>query len=231
MLETLRYLLQEISTGRIKNFYFLLPIIGLRRIKVIQGGPSQLKIPERKRTDGSRTEGEDSVSSVSLELISGFFGRKRVKESDMNIKLLRAMLNYGPPQSPQYGSIRKGGPPLHPYGSGLVSTIQAIWTKLTTNIIPGPLVTLSKMVPRELQLPPHITHHGLWTTVCRLWAIKIKIDQNGQNFKTQERFHDMKRTKMTSKGYLGPRTLRFMGTRPLLNVHMEEFGARKRLNQ
>ncbi|MBW0460991.1 hypothetical protein O181_000706 [Austropuccinia psidii MF-1] len=93
---------------------------------------------------------------------------------------------------------------------------------------PWPPVIPFKIGPRESKWP---WGTSISPTARRLWAVKIKIDLNGQNFKFEEKFHYMERTKMTSKGHFGHRTSRFMGKRPLLKVHMEEFGATKGLKQ
>ncbi|MBW0488585.1 hypothetical protein O181_028300 [Austropuccinia psidii MF-1] len=84
---------------------------------------------EPQRTDGSRTEGEVSVSSVSLELISGVMGEKGVKRVRYTyqilnyVKVLGPCFQLWPPQGPQYGApIRKDGAPFQSLeGPGLIS--------------------------------------------------------------------------------------------------------------
>ncbi|MBW0480941.1 hypothetical protein O181_020656 [Austropuccinia psidii MF-1] len=97
---------------------------------------------EPQRTDSGRTEGEDSVSSVSWEIISGvveatdsrpwifisnFWGPFSIMDL---LKVLSSLL----------GPISKCGHPLQSleappffYGPGLVSEVQAIWA----NLAPG----------------------------------------------------------------------------------------------
>ncbi|MBW0491957.1 hypothetical protein O181_031672 [Austropuccinia psidii MF-1] len=53
-------------------------------------------MPEPQRTDGGGTQGEDSVSSVSFELISRVMEAKESRESDMHIKFLNQIKVLGP---------------------------------------------------------------------------------------------------------------------------------------
>ncbi|MBW0570298.1 hypothetical protein O181_110013 [Austropuccinia psidii MF-1] len=48
----------------------------------MEGEDNQLKTPEPQRTDGGSAEGEDSVSSVSLELITEEYASRRFNMSE-----------------------------------------------------------------------------------------------------------------------------------------------------
>ncbi|MBW0489678.1 hypothetical protein O181_029393 [Austropuccinia psidii MF-1] len=48
----------------------------------MEGEDNPLKTPEPQRTDGGGTEGEDSVSSVSLELIAEEYASRRFNMSE-----------------------------------------------------------------------------------------------------------------------------------------------------
>ncbi|MBW0580820.1 hypothetical protein O181_120535 [Austropuccinia psidii MF-1] len=73
----------------------------------MEGEDNQLKTAEPKRTDGGGAEGEDSVSSVSLELIAEEYASRRFKTSEsvhskskkIDLKEMGPYLIYAPPQS------------------------------------------------------------------------------------------------------------------------------------
>ncbi|MBW0491085.1 hypothetical protein O181_030800 [Austropuccinia psidii MF-1] len=73
-------------------------------------------MPDPQRTEGGGKEGEDSMSSVSLELISRVMEEKSIFQSDMHIKIVELIqilghksiygplnvLNVGPQSKSQY---------------------------------------------------------------------------------------------------------------------------------
>ncbi|MBW0512377.1 hypothetical protein O181_052092 [Austropuccinia psidii MF-1] len=75
-------------------------------------------MPEPQRIDFGGTEGEDSVSSVSFELISRLMGAKQSRFSDIqsspeNHQGSGAMTQLSPSQGPQYGApFSKAEPPF-----------------------------------------------------------------------------------------------------------------------
>ncbi|MBW0508531.1 hypothetical protein O181_048246 [Austropuccinia psidii MF-1] len=70
-------------------------------------------MPEPQSTDGGSAEGEVSVSSISLELMTKYYASRRIQDvrimhfkRENFVKEVGTLLNYGPPQSPQNKDTR-----------------------------------------------------------------------------------------------------------------------------
>ncbi|MBW0523850.1 hypothetical protein O181_063565 [Austropuccinia psidii MF-1] len=129
-------------------------------------------MPELQRTDSGTTEGENSVSSVSLELFSQDMEAKESRESDMHIKFLNYGKVLGPCSimAPSRSSIwanKPGWTLLQILGRSLFMVLncsqkfQAIWANLAIITIIGPWEPIQNWAPGDSNIAHVLQIMGL----------------------------------------------------------------------
>ncbi|MBW0527362.1 hypothetical protein O181_067077 [Austropuccinia psidii MF-1] len=136
-----------------------------------------------------------------------------------------------PSRSLIWSPISKAGHPFQSLGgSGLISAAPGHMGQFGDNIILDPLVTPSKLGQGGLQFPP--------------WTIRTKNGQKGQKWPNMARTQISKKVsmvwqvpKMNQNLPKGPQkaiwsqSSRMMGTGPFLDMHIQDYGARKGLKR
>ncbi|MBW0543978.1 hypothetical protein O181_083693 [Austropuccinia psidii MF-1] len=119
--------------------------------------------------------------------------------------------------------FNSGKAPLF-YGPGMALAFQAIWPNF-------PPFHLLKIGLWGLQFPPRTANHGIQTAALGWLAKKNQYLPKGPEIAKMKEFlilsrnsmawQEPKGTKMTLISHLGPRKSIYIGTRPLLNIHID----------